>query len=185
MGKMEFLGKATSQCPRKCQGGCLETDPVRNVGRCFTNPTIRYCPRKDPIAISDRHQISSMNLGNTIHPCKRVALACLCLLVKSYGSPFGCSGTNCSRHNNLTIKRPHGRLSRNVEEVGEIGPRLTVKDTKKTQRTLASSRKYLIVSPMCPRQICSLYRLGWRPTPSSDARTLVVRLDGGYCLAVR
>lgn len=28
------------------------------------------------------------------------------LLIKSHGSQFGCSVVNCSRHNNLTIKRP-------------------------------------------------------------------------------
>ena len=41
------------------------------------------------------------------------------LLIKSYGSRFGCSGTNCSRHNNLTIKRPAWTASENVEKVGE------------------------------------------------------------------
>ena len=57
------------------------------------------------------------------------------LLIKSYGSRFGCNVTNCSRHNNLAIKRPAWTASENVEKVGEIEPRLTVKDTKKTQRT--------------------------------------------------
>jgi hypothetical protein len=56
------------------------------------------------------------------------------LLIKSYGSQFGCSVSNCSRHNNLTIKRPAWTASENVEKVGEIEPRLTAKDTKKTQR---------------------------------------------------
>ena len=58
------------------------------------------------------------------------------LQIKSYGSRFGCSVTNCSRHNNLMIKRPAWTASKNVEKVGEIEPRLTTKDTKKTQRNL-------------------------------------------------
>jgi hypothetical protein len=33
-------------------------------------------------------------------------------LIKSYGSQFGCSVVNCSRHNNLTI--PHGRLQKTL-----------------------------------------------------------------------
>jgi len=61
------------------------------------------------------------------------------LLIKSYVSQCGCSVTNCSRHNNLTIKRPAWTASENVEKVGEIEPRLTAKDTKKIQRTLADS----------------------------------------------
>jgi len=60
------------------------------------------------------------------------------LLIKSYVSRFGCSVINCSHHNNLTIKRPAWTASENVEKVGEIEPRLTPKDTKKTQRTCAS-----------------------------------------------
>jgi hypothetical protein len=56
------------------------------------------------------------------------------LLIKSYGSRFGCSVTNCSRHNNLTIKRPAWTASDNVEQVGGIEPHLTAKDTKRTQR---------------------------------------------------
>jgi hypothetical protein len=34
------------------------------------------------------------------------------------------------------IKRPAWTASKNVEKVGEIEPRLTTKDTKKTQRNL-------------------------------------------------
>jgi len=59
------------------------------------------------------------------------------LLIKSYGSRFGCGVTNCGRHNNLTIKRPAWTASENVEKVGEIEPRLTPKDTKKTQHNLS------------------------------------------------
>jgi hypothetical protein len=55
------------------------------------------------------------------------------LLIKSYGSRFGCSVDNCSRHNNLMIKRPAWTASENVEKVGGIEPRLA-KDTKRTQR---------------------------------------------------
>jgi hypothetical protein len=55
------------------------------------------------------------------------------LLIKSYGSRFGCGIINCSRHNNLTIKRPAWTASENVGKVGEIETRLTIKDTKKTQ----------------------------------------------------
>src|ERR1039458_4728744 len=59
------------------------------------------------------------------------------LLIKSYGSQFDCGVTNCSRHNNLTIKRPAWTASENVEKVGEIEPRLTAKDTKRTQSNLS------------------------------------------------
>jgi len=57
------------------------------------------------------------------------------LLIKSHASRFGCSVTNCSRHNNLTIKRPAWTASENVGKVGEIERHLIVKDTKRTQRT--------------------------------------------------
>jgi hypothetical protein len=46
--------------------------------------------------------------------------------------------TNCSRHNNLTIKRPAWTASENGEKVGEIEQRLTAKDTKRTQHNPAS-----------------------------------------------
>jgi hypothetical protein len=55
-------------------------------------------------------------------------------LIKSYGSRFGCSVINCSRHNNVTIKRPAWTASKNVEKVGDIERYLIVKDTKRTQR---------------------------------------------------
>ena len=58
------------------------------------------------------------------------------LLIKSYGTRFGCSVTNCSRHNHLTNKRPAWTASENVEKVGEIERHLITKDTKKTQRNL-------------------------------------------------
>jgi hypothetical protein len=61
------------------------------------------------------------------------------LLIKSYGSRFGCSVVNCSHHNNLTIKRPAWTASENVEKVGKIEQHLAAKDTKRTQRTLADS----------------------------------------------
>ena len=57
------------------------------------------------------------------------------LLIKSYGSQFGCSVVNCSRHNNLTIKRPAWTASENVDKVGEIERYLVAKDTKRTQGT--------------------------------------------------
>ncbi len=41
------------------------------------------------------------------------------LLIKSHGSRFGCSVTNCSRHNNLTIKRPHGRLPNTLKKLAK------------------------------------------------------------------
>ena len=57
-------------------------------------------------------------------------------LIKSYVSRCGCTIDNCSHHNNLTIKDPHGRLSKSVGKVGEIERYLTAKDTKRTQRNL-------------------------------------------------
>ena len=56
------------------------------------------------------------------------------LLIKSHGFRFGCSVINCSRHSNLTIKRPAWTASENVGEVGEIEWHLIAKDTKRTQR---------------------------------------------------
>ena len=76
------------------------------------------------------------------------------LLIKSYVSQFDCSVTNCSHHNNLTIKRPAWTASKNVEKVGEIEPHLTIKDTKKTQRFLADS--VLILDGYAARGLRSL-----------------------------
>ena len=61
------------------------------------------------------------------------------LLIKSYVSRCGCTIDNCSRDNNLTIKRPAWTASKSVGKVGEIEPHLTAKDTKRTQRALADS----------------------------------------------
>src|SRR5208282_6662434 len=61
------------------------------------------------------------------------------LLIKSYVSSRGCTMDNCSRDNNLTIKRPAWTASKSVGKVGEIEPHLTAKDTKRTQRALADS----------------------------------------------
>jgi hypothetical protein len=55
------------------------------------------------------------------------------LLIKGHGARFGSSVVNCSRHNNLTIKRPAWTVSESVEEVGEIERYLIAKDTKRTQ----------------------------------------------------
>jgi hypothetical protein len=55
-------------------------------------------------------------------------------LIKSYVSRCGCSIDNCSRHNNLTIKRPAWTVFKSVGKVGEIERHLIAKDTKRTQR---------------------------------------------------
>jgi hypothetical protein len=61
----------------------------------------------------------SIEIGRTTgaQDCQETPQSRGCLLIKSYGSRFGCSVTNCSRHNNLTIKRPAWTASENVEKV--------------------------------------------------------------------
>jgi hypothetical protein len=55
------------------------------------------------------------------------------LLIKSYVARCGYGVDNCSRHNNLTIKRPAWTVFKSVGKVGEIERHLIAKDTKRTQ----------------------------------------------------
>ena len=55
------------------------------------------------------------------------------LLIKSYASHCGCEIDNCSRHNNLTTKRPAWTVFEIVGKVGEIEWHLIPKDTKRPQ----------------------------------------------------
>jgi hypothetical protein len=71
------------------------------------------------------------------------------LLIKSYVFRCGCRINNCSHDNNLMIKRPAWTAFKNVEKVGEIESRLTPKDTKKTQRTLADFPGSRLILSVC------------------------------------
>ena len=55
------------------------------------------------------------------------------LLIKSYASQCGCEIDNCSRHSDLTTKRPAWTVFEIVGKVGEIEWHLIPKDTKRPQ----------------------------------------------------
>jgi hypothetical protein len=91
-------------------------------------------------------------------------------LIKSHGSQFGCSVTNCSRHNNLTIKRPAWTASKNVEKVGEIETRLYRKGHKKDTPRM----------PVGP-SLTDLFRLWHRRESTRAGRKLLkLRSTDGY-----